>query len=412
MKLINIYNKINEEIYGRYAIMYHRTSTENLIDSIYNHGYKFGGGQSFGAALYGTYDLESQLNRDMIEEYGNVIVKFQVTLDNFFIFDYDEYIKSPIGNLLKSKEKDYEYIYDQLKYYKISFEISKIQNLLEEYFKENHTSKLAYLLSNHIPGFTAKVNGIIFTGKKDGRVIASYKPNKNIIPISYSIDEGKTWKKTDYNMDYFKKIFKGRQELFTNNNKIVKLIGIQRKELYKKYPWLKDTKFYGATIEFKDNILIWKDGTWITGKFKFNIWEDGIWENGTWLGEIWKNGTWQLGFWEGGTWEKGTWEYGEWKGGTWEDGDWYDGFWKGGDWLNGTFNGRTWENGIWHDGTFERGKWLTGTWLGGTWENGIWKNGTWEDGDFKRGKWLGGKWKGGTFGNQAKWLDPNNPKPE
>ena len=70
---------------------------------------------------------------------------------------------------------------------------------------------------NHVQNFTRKCDGIIFTGRQDGRVLVCY--NKNlIIPMSYSLDEGKTFIKADKDLTYLKKIWKEKSKEFTERS--------------------------------------------------------------------------------------------------------------------------------------------------------------------------------------------------
>ena len=171
--------------------------------------------------------------------------------------------------------------------------------------------------------------------------------------------------------------------------KYKEIIGISKKKLERKFPWLKKAKFKDAVVGVyklklpnkekirevidwvsdhpglilfkKSEILLWYNG----------IWEDGIWEEGIWIQGRWKNGVWKDGIWISGIWENGTWKNGYWKGGDWEDGVWengffYDGWWYGGVWKDGNMY-----NCIWEDGTWEKGVWFGGQWNKGKWVKGV-----------------------------------------
>lgn len=98
------------------------------------------------------------------------------------------------------------------------------------------------------------------------------------------------------------------------------VIGGTEKDVFKKFPWLKDAKFKDAVVDITKDYIVWEDGIWMEGK-----WEDGVWESGTW-----EDGLWQDGLWEDGRWKNGIWESGKWNIGVWEDG-----VWKGGKvWSN------------------------------------------------------------------------------
>ena len=337
-----------EDIYGNNAIVYHRTRLSDLINKVYTSGFQPGEGDMYGKGFYSTYDLESQQRLGM-EQYGDIIVKFQVSLENFFFFDYHEFLKSPIYTFFKKKkvaEKIIEanFLQVQLNYYGIKKET--------EILKKQFSSDIAIDLWKTIK---SKVRGIIFTGRRDGKVLVCYD-TKSVIPLSFSSDNGETFEKvTPKNLEYIKNIFKNKD--------------FSKKE--QDLPnWVEDNE--PISYSFEGVTFIWKDGTWKDG-----TWKDGIWQKGTW-----KKGTWERGRWSNGTWKNGTWERGTWIDGTWRDGIWRDGIWKGG----------TWEYGTWKDGI-----WKGGTWKGGTWEHGLWEYGIWESGVWDKGVWKDGIWKGGSI---------------
>jgi hypothetical protein len=166
--------------------------------------------------------------------------------------------------------------------------------------------------------------------------------------------------------------------------------GNEEKDLIKKYnlkELAKETAKYGvvkndwidwatvgsnANYEFdeKTGTILWKGGTWVTGKWKGGVWEKGYWQDGEWDNGLWKNGHWVKGIWNNGTWMNGNWGYGDWNTGIWKGGQWENGIWKGGVWENGT-----WEDGEWKGGTWKDGWWLDGWWYEGTWEGGEWESG-------------------------------------
>ncbi len=387
MKLQEIYSQIlNEEVYGRYVTFYHRTSKEDLVKNIIDHGYKFGSGKMYGYGLYGTYNLESQLRPNMKNNYGTVIIKFQASIDDYFICDYDVFKTSPIGRKLKSTINTY--IYDQINYFS-GRNFSKMA--LEYWFGETDfnditiTSAIAKLIATEkVLHVYDKINGIIFTGNLDGKVLVSYYPNDTVIPISYSLDEGETWIKTEQNIKYLTSIFSGRRKN-TKTKEVTYGIkelkdGLTLEIIKQKFDGILDPSVTvkDAIIGYdsKEDKLIWYDGKWIQGYLDNVIWVNGEFRgrlmNTTWRGGIFKGGTtfnidWKDGTWESGTFN-GTWESGSWKTGVFEKGIWKDGTWESGDWY-----GKKWESGIWEGGIWHFGEWVNGTWKGGTWKKGIWK---------------------------------------
>lgn len=87
--------------------------------------------------------------------------------------------------------------------------------------------------------------------------------------------------------------------------KYFRIIGGNKTEAEKKFPWLKKAKFESAVIDIRENHLIWKGGVWNNGIWESGYWEDGHWEGGIWESGIWNSGYWECGFWNGGTWKGG-----------------------------------------------------------------------------------------------------------
>jgi hypothetical protein len=180
-------------------------------------------------------------------------------------------------------------------------------------FPVRYTSDLAKLFADEVDSGN-KVSGIVFTGRKDGKVLVCYDA-KIIMPISYKFDTEENFKKVDKNLDYLKSVVKRKLAPRSDS---------------KESHWI----YNADTIhpEFKIDYavgVIWKSGIWLEG-----TWKEGIWRKGTWKSGTWKSGTWESGLWKSGTWKSGTWEDGLWKSGTWEDGRWEDGIWEGGEIYN------------------------------------------------------------------------------
>jgi hypothetical protein len=69
------------------------------------------------------------------------------------------------------------------------------------------------------------------------------------------------------------------------------------------FHWLRYAEFENAEIEIKKNTVIWVNGTWYWGDWKFGVWLNGTWLGGNWLGGVWKDGTWLGGKWFNGLWK-------------------------------------------------------------------------------------------------------------
>jgi hypothetical protein len=65
-----------------------------------------------------------------------------------------------------------------------------------------------------------------------------------------------------------------------------------------KFYWLIDSECEDAVIEIKNDTLIWHEGLYLSGNWKY-----GIFKNGGFYGN-WKNGIWEDGYFNG-NWESG-----------------------------------------------------------------------------------------------------------
>jgi hypothetical protein len=182
------------------ATVFHRTSVSDLVNKVYTEGFKPGDGAMYGEGFYATYELESQQKENM-KTYGNIIVKFAVPIENFLIFDYSEFIKSP-----NFKKLGHPSIKDFLP---LQFNLFKIKGTENDGFsaiaKIVYTSDIAHSYVKSIPNFTKLCQGIIFTGRNDGRVLVAYDTTI-LMPLSYSVDDGETFESVEKNKEYLKKV--------------------------------------------------------------------------------------------------------------------------------------------------------------------------------------------------------------
>lgn len=75
-----------EDIAGKLGFVYHRTPAVKNVKSIEKNGFQVGNGAHYGHGIYFTYDLKSQLRKDM-SRYGNTMLKMKLKLDKFIILD-------------------------------------------------------------------------------------------------------------------------------------------------------------------------------------------------------------------------------------------------------------------------------------------------------------------------------------
>ena len=188
--------KLNEDITASRMIVYHRTGKKtgfNPSKNIADIGYNIGKGDYYGYGVYTTYDLESQLNNNMRNTYGNIIIESKILdISKFLIFNYD--IAKKIYKSRYQFRDQLEQILGKKEWlnYKNNDDIKDIHYTLDEGNVE-YTSKLARDFSKLFrDSILRKLNGMIFTGENDGNVLVVYN-RRNIEPLRYSEDDGQTW---------------------------------------------------------------------------------------------------------------------------------------------------------------------------------------------------------------------------
>jgi hypothetical protein len=188
--------KLNEDITASRMIVYHRTGKKtgfNPSKNIADIGYNIGKGDYYGYGVYTTYDLESQLNNNMRNIYGNIIIESKILdISKFLIFNYD--IAKKIYKSRYQFRDQLEQILGKKEWlnYKNNHTIKDIHYTLDEGNVE-YTSKLARDFSKLFrDSILRKLNGMIFTGENDGNVLVVYN-RRNIEPLRYSEDDGQTW---------------------------------------------------------------------------------------------------------------------------------------------------------------------------------------------------------------------------
>jgi hypothetical protein len=77
------------------------------------------------------------------------------------------------------------------------------------------------------------------------------------------------------------------EKSYTNKKQILQILESE------KFYWLIDSEVDGAIIEIKNNTLIWHEGIYMTGNWKY-----GIFKNGGFYGK-WENGIWEDGYFGG-----------------------------------------------------------------------------------------------------------------
>lgn len=183
--------------------VYHRTEDE-IVSKVGRDGFRSGGGNAWGDGIYACYDLISTTKKnpyneggDRVNTYGPVIIESEVvSLKDYLIFDYDvakQYFGKNYDIITQIKNLVPEEVFESNKKtienaHKIC--LSHRDNPLGE---NKYTSDAVREIYD-IDAIMDHVRGLVFTGGWDGKVLLSYD-RENLIPIRYSKDNGKNWKK-------------------------------------------------------------------------------------------------------------------------------------------------------------------------------------------------------------------------
>jgi len=204
---------LNEKIFGLLGFAYHRTDQKGL-QFILNKKFIPGSGAMYGKGAYLTYELDSQLNSNMVSNYGEYIVKFKVNLDKVLIFDKN------IQKIVYGKELS---LWEQLVIFKVEkvFGSKEIMDIYEnELSNVDYSSKVAFQFYDQYKFITKILNGILFTGKSDGLVLVMYNTN-NMYPISYCFSDMYKLNEKDleWNKSLDKNLFKDYMLSVTSGSK-------------------------------------------------------------------------------------------------------------------------------------------------------------------------------------------------
>lgn len=209
-EVISERNKVNlnEEFIGNDFYVYH-VAREESLSSIFKFGFEAyytasKVGNAYGRGVYSTFSLESSLKNAKRGEYGRIILKCKLkSLKDFLIWDENIARRVYGGYWRVSKQLDLlcpPNVLSTLKNNNMKSNRfwSKGRPIYEEIISyNNYTSQNAH--AAHWYGtknaeFEKCYKGLIFNGPHDGDV-AVIRDFKNVIPIEYSVDFGRTWKK-------------------------------------------------------------------------------------------------------------------------------------------------------------------------------------------------------------------------
>ncbi len=192
------------KINGTKLTVYHRTgkSGSDVLGNICNVGFIAGGGAAYGAGIYTTYSYESSLQNYNLRGYGAYVLKVEVDVNGFLIFDYDvakqvygdnyrliDQIKNIIGiDKILNKSLQQSTLDSKLK------TIEAISEALEhDIFTSNICSNFVHAYNLVENG----VNGIVYTGHSDGNCCVAYK-SYLMVPLEHAFIDGKTYKNPNW----------------------------------------------------------------------------------------------------------------------------------------------------------------------------------------------------------------------
>lgn len=180
----------------------------NRLKSIFRNGMSrefaaSAGGNFYCTGLYSTFDLDSTIRNSITKKklYGDAIVKMGIkSYERFFICNKN-IAKQVYGKYYQPKDqleilfKDYP---DVLNYLKKSIYYNHIIQTEGRRTAQNVAALLEALGGMHCRADDKlneyDIRGFVFYGANDGNV-SIIRDFKAIVPLAYSLDNGKTWKK-------------------------------------------------------------------------------------------------------------------------------------------------------------------------------------------------------------------------
>ena len=354
--------KFGEAFKGKLEYAYHRTSETN-IPSIVKNGFIPGYGDMYGKGWYMCYDLESQLNPNMVS-YGKGVIKTQIFDKGVLIFDYniskemygskytlvDQLLRQGIFTNINAIPKFYK---DMSAMCEKTFDDPRQSAVVAyncfvrgqdpiQYFSGKRPKEYNWgegtscLNVKGVPKIN-KITAIVFSGNHDGNVIVGYSPN-TVLPVAYAIIDPQVC------YDFKAGKIKIDDIEFTplTDYEIAEERARQARELYERLGTLRNSSIislnlqYGkmTSSEFETNFKWIARDSKVTNaeitvdKDKKFIFTGGSWDNGVWQGDV-------FGVNDGRSYENQP----VFKGGIFTSGEFF-GDWEFGKFINGTFNGR------------------------------------------------------------------------
>lgn len=196
MNIVRISQNVTSvDLKGNSLTVYHRTKDQDIAGNICSIGFMSGLGAAYGRGIYTTYDLKSSLRNYNLTTYGRQLVKASVDIYGFLIFDYD-LSKQIYGNNYRIVDQIKNIIGEEKV---LNSSLNKksqwddLEKASDQLFSVKWTSDIASRISNRYKLDSTGLNGIIFTGRNDGRVCLSYKEIL-VVPMSHAWIDGKTYR--------------------------------------------------------------------------------------------------------------------------------------------------------------------------------------------------------------------------
>jgi hypothetical protein len=188
-EILNEWKKfLAEKVYGVQAFVYHgsRLPPEKFAEILINNDFKpgAGAGSLYGRGLYTVYDEDKQSNT-FSGDYGDYVYKLKVSLHECISFDSD------ITKLVYRQDITPA---EQAKILGKPKLAEKLKGIVQD--AGGYTSNSAYIASKFLAG---KVKGIVFTGRKDGKVAVFYD-SSTIIPVAWKLYSEEAWNPFDKSM--------------------------------------------------------------------------------------------------------------------------------------------------------------------------------------------------------------------
>lgn len=181
-------------INGTTIDVFHRTKTDEVVGNICETGFLAGAGAAHGVGIYANYTLYSAMQNYGLTSYGGIVVRGQINLQGFLIFDYDV--------AEKVYQENYR-IFDQVKNI---IGIDKFINDAKFLDQLNQDLTNAHQILKTKPKTTSSVlnklrvtyrfdqkglNGVLFTGHNDGNTVIAYNASL-VVPKFHAFIDNRT----------------------------------------------------------------------------------------------------------------------------------------------------------------------------------------------------------------------------